>query len=201
MKTLDEICIEKGADKGSTHPVKGHGFARHYDRLFAPLRMDRLNLMEIGVGGGESIRAWLDYFPSASIYGVDIVANTNPWNTPDAKTHDRYRFLQHDQTDKTGWACVCANWGTEFDIIVDDGGHFTDGIIITFNCMWQMINPGGFYCIEDLGSWFTPGSVHIKPGFPDRAWLHAFVDRLMTGPLDLDSAFFAEELVILKKKP
>jgi methyltransferase family protein len=201
MKTLDEIAIANGADKGSTHPVKGHDFARHYDRFFAPLRFDKLQLLEIGVGGGESIRTWLQYFPSAYIYGVDIVSNTNPWNTPDSQPDPRYRFLQGDQTDKTMWACLCANWGTEFDIIVDDGGHFNDGIITAFSCMWDCITPGGLYCVEDLGSGYTPGSVHVKPGFPPHsAWLHAFVDALHTSPGGFDSAYFAPELVIIRKR-
>lgn len=201
MKTLDEICIENGADKGSTHHVKGHDFARHYDRFFSPLRFDKLNLLEIGVGGGESIQSWLEYFPSASIYGIDIVSKTNPWNDPDTQADPRYRFLQHDQNDKTGWECLKAVWGTEWNIIVDDGGHFNDGIITSFNSMWECIKPGGLYCVEDLGSGYTPSSVHVKPGFPPHAqWLHAFVDVLMTTPGGIDSVYFAPELAIIRKK-
>lgn len=203
MKSLDEIAIECQTDKATVFTrtyAKPKGFTVHYERFFAPMRFDKLNLLEIGVAGGESIRTWLAYFPSADIYGVDIVSQTNPWNDPASSPDSRYRFLQHDQCDKTGWECLKAVWGTEWNIIVDDGSHFTDGVITSFNCMWQMINPGGFYCVEDLGSWFTPGSVHLKPGFPDKTWLHAFVDRLMMGTQDLDSAYFANELVILRKK-
>jgi len=203
MKTLDEICIEKGADKGSTHPVKGHDFARHYDRFFSPLRFDKLQLLEIGVGGGESVQSWLEYFPSAYVYGVDIVSNTNPWNNPDPdhRADPRYRFLQGNQSDKTMWACLCANWGSDFDIIIDDGSHINTDIIASFNFMWDCITPGGLYCIEDLGSGYTPGSVHVHPGAPPHsAWLHAFVDKLNTSPGGIDSVYFAPELAIIRKR-
>lgn len=203
MKTLDEIAIEFQTDKATVFTrtyAKPKGFTVHYERFFAPLRLDKLNLLEIGVAGGESIQTWLKYLPSASIYGVDIVSKTNPWNDPASSPNPRYRFLQHDQSDKTGWECIKAVWGTEWNIIIDDGSHCNTDIITSFNAMWDCIAPGGYYCIEDLGAWFTPGSVHIKPGAPDKSWLHAFVDVLMTGAQEIDSVYFAPELAIVRRK-
>ena len=200
LKTLDEIMLETKADKASSHHVKGHGYARHYDEWFYLRRLDDLKLLEIGVGSGESIRGWLAYFECASIYGVDIVSNTNEWNTPGAPTHPRYCFLQGNQNDETMWKCWLASCGRP-DIVIDDGGHFNDNIIITFGALWPALNSGGFYCVEDLNAGYTPGTVFVKPGYPDhKSWLHAIVDRLMIGPEEIDFAYFANELLILKKK-
>lgn len=204
MKTLDEIAIENQTDKATVFTrtyAKPKGFTVHYERFFAPLRFDKLNFLEIGVAGGESIKTWLEYFPSAAIYGVDIVHDTNPWNTPSSSPDPRYRFLQHDQSDKTGWECIKAVWGTEWNIIVDDGSHCNTDIITSFNSMWSCIVPGGYYCVEDLGAGYTPGSVHVKPGAPAHAqWLHAFVDVLMTTADEIDSVYFAPELAIVRRK-
>lgn len=204
MKTLDEIFIEHGTDKASKHlELKGHNYAPGYEVFFAPRRFDPLKLLEIGVGGGESVKSWLEYFASASIYGIDIVHDTNPYNTPDAipGIDPRYRFLQGDQSDKTMWACALANWGDEFDIIIDDGSHINTDIIASFDALWPIVNPGGLYCVEDLNAGYTPGSVHVKPGAKTHAqWLHDFIDRIHTAAGDLDSIYFAPELAILRKR-
>jgi len=200
MKTLDELAIECGADKATTHPVKGHGYTLHYALLFDAIRFKNLKVLEIGVGGGESIRMWLKYFVCSEIYGVDIVEKTNPWNTPGAKTHPMYQFFQGNQTDETMWKCWLASCGAP-DVIVDDGGHCNTEIVTTFNCLWPSLKAGGFYAIEDLNAGFTPGSVFIKPGAPDhKTWLHSILDRMMTDPGDIQSAYFGHELLLLKKK-
>lgn len=204
MKTLDQIAIEHQTDKATVFTrtyAKPKGFTVHYEKLFSPLRFDKMNVLEIGVAGGESIRMWLDYFECADVYGVDIVERTNPWNTPDVQCHPRYRFLQGNQSDKTMWECLKAIWGTQFHIIIDDGSHCNDDIITTYGAMWETIVPGGYFCVEDLGAGYTPGSVHVKPGFPPHAqWLHAFVDLLMTSPGGIDSIYFAPELAIIRKR-
>lgn len=203
VKTLDQLFVEHGTDKGSSHPVKGHGYGPHYEHWFEPLRFDPLVMAEIGCGGGESMRAWLDYFqsPGFHLFGADIVKDTNPWNSPDQRPDPRYRFIHLNQDDELNLKCFAAMCGGEFDIVLDDGSHTNTGIITTFNALWPLVKPTGLYCIEDLGAGYTPGSVHVKAGMPDhKAWLHALVDRLVTGSQGIDSAYFAEELVIIKKK-
>lgn len=201
MKTLDEIFCEHGTDKGSKHTYgNGHNYAPAYQHVFEPLRFDPLKLVEIGVGGGESVRSWLEYFPSAKIFGVDITEKTNPWNTPGESPDPRYCFLQGNQDDPTMWACWLANCGAP-NIVVDDGSHENTSIIITFNALWPALAAGGIYCIEDIGAGYTPGSVHVKPGQPDhKSWLHALVDRIMTGAAEIESVSFSHELAIIKKK-
>src|SRR5262249_15124076 len=113
----------------------------------------------------------------------------------------RYCFVHLNQEDEQNLDCFVAMTHNYFDVVIDDGAHTNTGIIRTFNKMWPDLKPGGLYCIEDLGSGFTPGSVFIKPGMPDhKAWLHALVDRMMTATESLDSVYFGPELAILKKK-
>jgi len=205
MNSLDEIAIRCGADKASTHPVKGHDYATPYEMTFGHLREDQIKILEVGVGGGESIRMWLEAFPNAHIYGADIVANTNPFNThyPVGTTNPnpRYDFLKHDQSDRVGWACYLAYSGRDFSVIIDDGGHFSGQIITTFECLWPALRPGGFYCIEDLAAGSTQGTVFLTPGYPSHMdWLKGLIEKMNLGQNDIAEIHLWKELAIILKK-
>lgn len=69
---LDEIGIKTTTDKSSVH----HCYLPFYEFLFSKFhpRTD-LNILEIGVQFGNSIRVWREYFPEALIIGIDSVDN------------------------------------------------------------------------------------------------------------------------------
>lgn len=164
--TLDEICIKNETDKASRHPVKGHNYAQFYDRFFSPVRNLPIKLVEIGVGGAQSIKSWLDYFPYAQVVGVDNVQSTNPWNTVGEKPHPRYKFVWGDQTSEIFWKCFVADYGSDWDVFIDDGGHFANQVVTTFESMWQHVKSGGLYCIEDLEVAYGAGTIFIPAGSP-----------------------------------
>lgn len=200
MMTLDEIALAHGTDKASSHPNKGHGYANHYAHFFEPLRDQPIKLLEIGVGGGESIKSWLDYFSEARVFGVDIVHDTNQWNTPNVPGHPRYTFCTGDQTDKTLWKCFMVDFGCDWDIVIDDGGHMADQIQISFAGIWPYLKSGGFYCVEDLGVSYGAGTVFVPSGWPNHMdWLRAKLDNLNQKD-EIDFMYFAQELVIIRKK-
>ena len=192
MKTLDTIAIEQQTDKASQFSrtyAKPHDYCRHLEVFFAPRRDHPLKLLEIGVGGGESVRTWLEYFPNAHVVGVDKVEKTNTWNTPGSKLHARYKFCQGDQSSKTFWACFLADFGSNWDIIIDDGSHDSSHMMITFECLWPHLLSGGIYEIEDLG---------VAP--KAREWLSQISADIHTRAMEIDSFYFARELAILRKK-
>jgi hypothetical protein len=202
--TLDEIAIKHGTDKATVFTrtyAKPHGYTLHLEPFFAPLRDQPIKFLEIGAAGGESIKTWLEYFSNAKVFGVDNNQGTNPWNTVDAGTDPRYTFVYGDQTDKTMWACFAVNYGADWDVIMDDGGHFNDQIIIAFGCLWPMLKSGGLYIIEDLGCSYDPGSIFVKPGYPNHmAWLYNGVDGMNRRNSEISEMHFSRELVIIRKK-
>lgn len=200
MKTLDEIAIEFGTDKATKHPTGAHGYTPHYDRLFSPLRKKPLRILEIGVGGGESIATWLEYFRNALVYGVDIVADTNMWNDTKGSPSERYTFTQGDQSSSAFWKEFTGKHGT-FDVIIDDGGHFNDQIITTFCELWFVLNRGGLYCIEDLGVCYSPGSIFVRSGFPSHSdFLKTKLDEIMKDTHGIDWMTLSKELAVIRKR-
>jgi hypothetical protein len=149
--------------------------------------------------GGNSIRAWLKYFPSAAVFGVDIEHDTNEWNVPGVK--GRYVFTHGDQASGEFWKSFIEQQGGNFDLIIDDGGHFNDGIITSFNALWPSVKRGGFYVIEDLATAYGGvTAVYVRPGFPNHMdFVKGKIDEMHMGVGDLDSVFMSKELVIFKK--
>jgi hypothetical protein len=202
--TLDELAIRHQTDRASVFTrvaSKAHNYAVHYDRVFTPLRDKPVKLLEIGVGGGEGIKMWLDYFqhPEAKIFGVDSRQNTNPWDTvlPDASR--RYKFVYGDQSHDVFWKCFIADYGIDWDIIIDDGGHFNDQVFTSFFMLWPYVKQGGFYAIEDLGVAYTPGSIFVKPGFENHmALIRKWLDEVNTQD-HIDYVYAAKELAVLRK--
>jgi hypothetical protein len=41
-------------------------------------------------------------------------------------------------------------FGNNADIILDDGSHMEDHMIISFKTLWTLLKPNGFYIIEDV---------------------------------------------------
>lgn len=193
MKTLDQIAIEHRTDKATQFTrtyAKPHGYTPHYERVFEPMRFEPIKLLEIGCGGGESMRMWLEYFPRALVHAVDIVADTNPWNTPKPKEKiPRYVFSKGDQSCTTFWACFIADFGKEWDIVIDDGSHIYSQIMTAFECLWPHVSADGLYCIEDLNE------------APEAAsWLGVFSKAIHAGQGDIASITFSKELAILRKR-
>lgn len=196
--TLDQIALKYGTDKATHHRVGGQCYTPHYDRIFSGLRDQPIKLLEIGVFEGASIQMWKEYFPNASIFGLDCTVNTNEWTT--LGTRDRYTMCQGDQSSKEMWAGFLAEHGRDWDIIIDDGGHYSMQVIVTFQCMWPALAPGGFYAIEDLEYSYIRNRDHVNSGWPSHMeFLKMKLDEINMGG-DIDWAHFSEGLAILKKR-
>jgi len=195
MKSLDEIGIEQQTDRASVFTrtyAKPHGYCAHYDRLFSPLRADPVKLLEIGVGGGEGIRMWQEYFFNGKIFGVD--------NNPDAAKVKGTTFVLGDQSSEVFWQCFIADYGSDWDVVIDDGSHFANHVIAAFKCLWPHVKPGGFYAIEDLGVAYSPGTIFIPPGTENHMdWIFRKVHQMNEGT-NISRIHLSRELVVFSKQ-
>ena len=132
------------------------GYTQHYEQLLSEVRDDFTKVLEIGVETGRSHRLWLEYFPNAKIYGIDLFNGSyveefnrlqkgNPFL-------DRSVLFKGDQSNVNDLQRFLSENGSDFDMIIDDGGHTMEQMQVSLNYLWNSLKPGGIYVIEDLHS-------------------------------------------------
>jgi hypothetical protein len=137
--SLDEIGLETGTDKASTH----HGYLEFYERFFEKLRHKPIKILEIGVLQGASVKMWEKYFPSGTVIGVDINPDVIRFETK------RIKIEIVDQSNLQNLIDLGMKYGP-FDIIVEDGSHLWEHQITSLRTMFPFVKDNGFYIVEDL---------------------------------------------------
>lgn len=148
MGILHEIGLHNHTDKSYDH-----NFMDFYEIYFKPLRQQKINLLEIGIWNGESLKTFNEYFTEGQIYGFDIMNRTQ-------YASGRMHVDIGDQSNKDFLKTVFPNV-KEFDIIIDDGSHFCSHQQISFGTLFQRLKSGGIYIIEDLHTSFVPRFCNI----------------------------------------
>jgi hypothetical protein len=143
MKTLTEIGITQNTDKATYHH-----FTEIYEKYFSPIRNEQLNIFEIGIFNGGSLRMLKEYFNYSQIYAIDL-ENARCFQEPRIKT------VCGNQTDREFMSNVYS--GVEFDIIIDDGGHTMEQQQISLECMLPRLKSKGIYIVEDLHTSYEYG--------------------------------------------
>jgi cephalosporin hydroxylase len=137
---LKEILNKHGSDKG-----KKHHYDLIYEKDFLSLKNQKINLLEVGILGGSSLKTWLEYFPNANIYAIDIIDK----DSVEILNHPRIKYLKYDSTDKNIVKEI-QKWKVNFDIIIEDGLHTPIANQRTFENFWPFLNDKGTYYIEDF---------------------------------------------------
>jgi hypothetical protein len=104
-------------------------------------------MLEIGIEAGKSLLLWLDIFPEFYIYGIEINLPT------DSVSSDRYRLMRGDQSsevDLNKCKDVIRDSGLTLWLIIDDGSHIPEHQLLTFNVLFDLLEFGGVYIIEDV---------------------------------------------------
>lgn len=140
MRSLNKIAKSKGTDKSS----EIHNYCEKYEKYLQFNRLEPITLLEIGVLNGESLATWREYYPNATIIGIDI--------NPDCKKYEdvenRISVEIGSQDDPDFLKSVAEKWGP-FDMILDDGSHINRHVITSFNHLIDYVKSEGVYIIED----------------------------------------------------
>jgi hypothetical protein len=132
------------ADLARLHKTHKLDHCQHYVR-HVDIDNGPFTLLEIGVGGGGSLRMWRDWFGYADVIGIDIEPST-----------------MIEESGLTTWLGDAANpefWADHplphnLRVIIDDGSHRASDIVATFEILWDELRKEGWYVIEDLGAQF-----------------------------------------------
>ena len=117
-----------------------------YHRYFDKYRhQDKVVFMEVGVQSGGSIEMWRSYFGEDRLdyYGIDLDSDALKFQK------NGVTILIGDQGDPAFWDSI-RQVVPPIDIFLDDGGHYMNQQIVTFEKMFWHVKNGGTFVCEDL---------------------------------------------------
>jgi hypothetical protein len=146
---------------GKTDKAETHGFTNVYDLFFTPIRSTARKVCEIGIAWGGSLQVWSQYFNNATIYGIDNLTldelrdlskkyGVKQLYLPETPETPRIKTYVADQANRDQLKGFIQKYGSDFDVILDDGGHNMDMQQISFGSLFKHVRPGGYYVIEDV---------------------------------------------------
>lgn len=208
---LTELALKYGSDKAGHH-----NYTPIYERYFSPLRHEPITLMELGIGGyefpdrgGASLKMWYEYFPNASIIGIDL-------HRKDGLANDRIKIATGSQVDSVFVKEVIDRWGAP-NIIIDDASHINSLTIRSFQILFPLLAPSGIYVVEDIESSWAPSNswaqgcddYHDMNEYSTVNFFRRMVDEINAqyiprfesyGFPDIESIHFYKNMVVILKK-
>ena len=147
-KKIEFYFFLSGSDK-----FKNYKFVYRYLDLLLP-RKNVKRVLEIGIGGhaqsysgGQSLLGLKYIYSKAHIYGVDLIDKSFVQNK-------RITTLICDQGKTKNIINIFKKINKSFDLVIDDGSHFGVHQINSFKILFDYLNDGGVYIIEDLNGCF-----------------------------------------------
>jgi len=130
-----------------------------YEDAFQELRYkEGLRILEIGIDLGGSHKMWAEYFPNATIFGID------PFHLPESAfpkvgqpagfreqlESEGIKTFKGNQLDRGDLQKFIDLYGADFDVIIDDAAHMPDAIQTSLGYLFPYLKNGGLYFVEDL---------------------------------------------------
>ena len=117
---------------------------------------------------------WVEWFDKATIYGIDI--NDTRFNKYDRK---RLVLDNVDQGDKKALVKY-GNRKGPWRVIIDDGSHINSHQKLTFETLWDYVEPGGYYIVEDTHTSYWEHMIDCDQTLVQR--MLEVTDELSTAP-------------------
>jgi len=173
---LKNLFNENGTDKATIH-----NYHFLYDSLFRVHKDNKINVLEIGVYEGGSLKTWKEYFKLANIIGIDIDPET-------IFSDDRIQTFVSDQNSQDYLRQTAHNINRNFDVVIDDGWHQPEAAVNTLVTFLPRLNIGGFYVIEDLNL------MHYQLFYTELAKLISSKKNFAAAVIDIDALFQVKSL-------
>ena len=178
-----------------------------YERHFNRFRNKEIVILEIGVSQGGSLQMWKDYFgDKAKIFGIDIDPRCKKLE------EENIKIFIGSQSDRKFLRKIKETIPM-VDILIDDGGHYMDQQIVSYEELFSHIKNNGVYLCEDLHTSYWPkwGGGHRKSdtfieyskNFID--YLHAFHSKQSSLKVNsftrsADSIHYYDSIIVIEKR-
>lgn len=147
---------------------------------------------ELGVERGGSLRLWQTLFPEGVVVGVD--------SDPRAHWPEGTIKCVRDQAASSLRATLSVlTPDGQYDLIVDDASHLAHPTQVTFENLWPLVRPGGWYVIEDWGVALRGNAPMYEPDM----WrtVVALLEHLdIHATTGIESITYRVGLVVMRKK-
>lgn len=167
MNRLEELAYLHGTDKSFNN------YAKYYYNILHDFVDATRSVLEFGVYKGDSLKMWADFFPNATIHGVDVTF-------PKKINHPRIVLHNGSAVDPNVLGPYSNNY---FDLIIDDASHRTSHQLKTLDIFLHKVAIEGYYIIEDMHTSFMDNYIDTK-----HTSYHVLKNILELGPLYLSEA-------------
>ena len=157
-KDLSKLFDFFNSDKGNkfenqyTHPskrtstkIKGHGYSNFYQKHFENLKLNNLNILEIGSYHGNASAALFFYFKNSKFFAADIYPDLFRYKSNRIKN-----FYVNSSDENSIQENIIDKFSNNFDIIIEDAGHSLKDQIISLFMLFKKLNSKGLFIIEEL---------------------------------------------------
>ncbi len=147
IMSLLELVNNTRTDKNTTH-----SYLSLYQTILGDKKSTAENVLEVGIDKGGSIKLWSDFFVNATVYGLDIMAESNVWS----EIVNKEKIILYTSTDAYNHDFFTTNFvnkNIKFDMMLDDGPHSIESMIQFIKLYSQILKDDGILIIEDVQSW------------------------------------------------
>jgi hypothetical protein len=145
--SLEEIVDDSRTDKNTTH-----SYLPLYQNLLISKKDTAKNVLEVGIHRGGSIKLWNDFFPNATVYGLDINNSDSVWE----EINNKEKIILYTSTDAYNNDIFTTNFldkNIKCDFMLDDGPHTLESMKKFIKLYSQIMTDDGILIIEDVQSW------------------------------------------------
>lgn len=152
FKLIDRFDIQSAGKAAGTDKVIHHAYERFYANFLSSFDGSG-SIVEIGYGQGKSVELWKSLYPTAFLYILDRKVELEG---------DGYRAIKCDQSSTAQLSEMNAFLKDKnVSVIIDDGSHNPDHQLLSFNSLFDILEEGGVYIIEDIEcSYWKRGSLY-----------------------------------------
>ena len=124
--------------------IEAHGYSSFYEKYFFPKKMKNFNILELGSFYGNAAAAIYFFFKNSKIYSGDIFPDLFRYKS------ERIKNFYIDSSEEKSINTFVKKQQIEFDIIIEDAGHFFKDQIISLFILFKTLKSKGLFVIEEL---------------------------------------------------
>ena len=146
------MSLEQIVDNSRTDKNTKHSYLQLYQKIFVSKKETALNVLEVGICDGGSIKLWSDFFINANVYGLYIM-NIN-YILEGIRNNDK--IILHTSSDEYNNDFFINNFlnkNIKCDFLLDDGPHTLESMKQFITLYSQIMTDDGILLIEDVQSW------------------------------------------------